>query len=66
MGMFGGGHGLLGLIVAAVIFVIPTWKIVEKAGYPGPWALLTLVPVLNIVALWVFAFSRWPRDRGGA
>ena len=66
MGMFGGGHGLLGLIIAAVVFVVPTWKIVEKAGYQGPWALLALVPLVNIIALWVFAFSKWPRERTGA
>lgn len=63
MRLFGGGHGLLGLLIAAVIFVIPLWQIVRKAGYPPPLALLALVPLVNIVALWVFAFSRWPRDR---
>jgi hypothetical protein len=63
MGMFSGGGGFFGMILAAVIFVIPAWKIVEKAGYPGAWALLVLVPVVNIVALWVFAFSVWPKGR---
>lgn len=62
MGMWG-GHGLSGLIVVAIVLVIPLWKIVEKAGYKGAWALLVLVPVLNLVALWVFAFSAWPRER---
>ena len=65
MGMFGSEHGLIGLIIAAIVFVIPAWKIVEKAGYPGAWALLVLVPLANVVALWVFAFARWPRARAG-
>ncbi|MCA6215539.1 hypothetical protein KGA65_03175 [Ideonella sp. B7] len=60
MGMFG-GHGLIGLIIGIVLLVVPAWKIVEKAGYPGPLALLVLVPVVNVVALWLFAFSAWPR-----
>lgn len=66
MGMFGGGNGFIGLLIAAIIFVIPTWRIVERAGYHGAWALLVLVPLVNIIALWVFAFSQWPRGRGGA
>jgi hypothetical protein len=65
MGLFG-GHGLVGLIIAAIIFVIPAWKIVEKAGYQGAWALLVLVPLVNIIALWVFAFTQWPRRHAGA
>lgn len=65
MGMFG-GHGLIGLIIGIALVVVPAWKIVEKAGYPGPLALLVLVPVVNVVALWLFAFGRWPRGQGGA
>ena len=63
MGMFSGGHGLIGIIFAVIIFVIPAWKVVEKAGYSGAWALLVLVPLVNVIALWVFAFSSWPRGR---
>ena len=59
MGMDGGWQGW-GMIATAIFFVIPLWKIVSKAGYHGAWALLALVPLVNIVALWVFAFSRWP------
>jgi hypothetical protein len=66
MGIFGGEHGFVGLMVAAIIFVIPAWKIVEKVGYQGAWALLVLVPLVNIIAFWVFAFSQWPRGRAGA
>jgi len=63
MGSFGGGNGFIGMIVAAIVFAIPAWKIVEKAGYRGAWALLVLVPLVNIIALWVFAFSKWPKER---
>ncbi|MEO5695645.1 MAG: hypothetical protein ABIQ60_00760 [Burkholderiaceae bacterium] len=63
--MSGGGGGLIGLLIAAIIFVIPAWKIVEKAGYRGAWALLVLIPMVNIIAVWVFAFSQWPRGRAG-
>jgi len=31
-----------------------------RAGRNPLWVLTLLVPVLDVVALWVFAFSRWP------
>ncbi len=61
-----GGFGGWGLILTAILFVVPMWKIVTKAGFNGAWALLALVPLVNIIALWVFAFTRWPNGRGGA
>lgn len=35
-------------------------KIVAKAGYPKLFVLCLLVPLLNIVMIWFFAFSKWP------
>lgn len=56
------------LIVIAVlaIWVIPAVKIVQKAGYSGWWILLAIVPLANLVMLWVFAFSDWPNLANGA
>jgi hypothetical protein len=48
------------LLVILVFFMVPLIRIVTKAGFSGWWVLLYLVPLLNIVMLWVFAFSRWP------
>jgi hypothetical protein len=56
---------LLLLIISLAIFVIPGWRIARKAGYPGAVSLLLLIPMLNIVFLWIFAFSRWPNQREG-
>ena len=56
MGSFGIFHWLFVLLV----LIVPFWKIVARAGYSGAWSLLLFVPVVNIVALWVFATSRWP------
>ena len=33
----------MGVILTAIVFVIPLWKIVSKAGFHGAWALLALV-----------------------
>lgn len=69
MGSFSTWHWMVMLIVAGVIaclWVIPTAKILTKAGYSGWWSLLLLVPLINLVACWVFAFSQWPNLRRAA
>jgi hypothetical protein len=48
-------HWLI-LCMALCIWVIPAVKIVQKAGYSGWW----VVPLVNIIMLWVFAFADWP------
>jgi len=52
---------LVFLLGAATI--VPLWKIVSKAGYPGALCLLLFIPGVNWAALWIFAFSRWPSSR---
>ncbi len=36
------------------------YRILQKAGFDGRWTFVLLVPVVNIVMIWAFAFSRWP------
>ena len=66
MGMYGYGawHGW-GLLMMVIVFIVPLWKILTKAGFNGAWSLLTFIPMVNIIALWVFAFSKWPKERRG-
>ena len=59
-----GGFSLWHWVIVLLILVIAIWlpvRILHKAGYSGWWVLLTLIPVVNIVLLWVFAFADWPR-----
>jgi len=59
MGSFSIWHWLIVLLV----LVLPAWlfsRVVSKAGFSGWWALLGVVPLVNLVALWVFAFTKWP------
>lgn len=58
MGSFSIIHWLILLIYAAVI-VVPTAQIVRKAGFSRWWSVLATVPLVNLVALWLFAFSNW-------
>ncbi len=55
-------HWLI-LVVWLAIFIVPLWRIVSRAGFPGALALLAIIPLLNIVLLWVFAFVKWPIER---
>jgi hypothetical protein len=41
----------------AIIPVYSTWVIFEIGGYPGWWAILQLIPFVNIVALVVYAMA---------
>ncbi len=62
--MFGlGPTEFIIILIIFVIIILPVWfisKIINKAGFSGWFSLLSLVPLLNIIALWVFAFVEWP------
>ena len=46
-------------MVFIAIYIIPIWQIVKKAGFHPALSLLIFLPVVNLVMLYVFAFSRW-------
>lgn len=54
---------LIGIaIIGAVIWfgVILNTRILKKAGF-SPWfCLLMFIPLVNLVMVWVFAFTTWP------
>jgi hypothetical protein len=52
------------LIVFAALLVVPYWKLWRRTGHSGLWALLMLVPLVNLISLWVLAFKDWPAMRG--
>lgn len=70
---FWGFHGLWGFPgiwgfgwIAAIIAIIPFWKICTRVGI-SPWvSLLWLVPVVGLIFVYYLAFTDWPAVRGGA
>ena len=47
-----------------LVLMIAAWvKILTKAGYSGWWILIGLVPLVNMIMFFVFAFSDWPALR---
>ncbi|SDM51474.1 hypothetical protein SAMN05428957_10713 [Oryzisolibacter propanilivorax] len=57
-----GMHWLM-MLLEAVVIVLPFWKIFGKAGFSGWLGLLMIVPMVNLIALYVLAFSDWPIAR---
>jgi len=70
-----GMPGLMELMVISLIvllwggiWVLPFWFIFEKAGFPGALSLLMLIPPVQVVMVFVLAFTPWPAlgNRGQA
>jgi hypothetical protein len=49
---------ILPVVVFLIAAVVPFWPIFRKAGFSGPLSLLMLVPGVNLILLYVVAFSR--------
>jgi hypothetical protein len=50
-------------IVIAILIVVPTWRILRRIGFSGWWSVLAVVPLLNVILLYVVAFAPWPLER---
>ncbi len=62
-----GGIGIWQLIIFLIIIAIPTVlifsRVVKKAGFSGWWSVVLIVPLLNLIMVWVFAFMEWPAEK---
>jgi hypothetical protein len=56
-------HILILFPLFALLALLPLWRILAKAGYPGPISLLALIPLVGIVIDFWLAFSEWPLER---
>lgn len=54
---------LLFLLIGAALVVVPFWKIYSKAGFSKWLSLLMIFPLINLIVLYVVAFSSWPAHR---
>jgi hypothetical protein len=47
------------ILIFLAIIIVPFWFICKKAGF-SPWlALLNIVPMGNLVLIYVLAFAQW-------
>ena len=69
MGMHAGAEGtfggLIGLAIYVALVVVPFWQLWKRTGHSGWMSLLMLIPLVNIVMLYVLAFNSWPALHGG-
>jgi hypothetical protein len=57
------------MLVFGAVLVFPFWRIFSKAGFPGWYGLIMVVPLLNVLGLFYLALATWPahhRDSGPA
>ena len=52
-------------LILALILVYPIARILSRIGLSPLWAILAVVPLLNLVGLWVLAFVGWPLQGSG-
>jgi uncharacterized membrane protein YhaH (DUF805 family) len=36
-------------------------RILNRVGFSGWWSLLTIVPLVNFIAIFLFSRAKWPR-----
>jgi hypothetical protein len=39
---------------------VPVASILYRAGRSRWWTVIAFIPLINLIGLWIFAFSRWP------
>ena len=54
---------LVVVILLALAFIAVFGRILNRAGYSRWWLLTLVVPIVNLIMLWVFAFADWPAAR---
>jgi membrane protein DedA with SNARE-associated domain len=60
------GIDIWGLLILVALFATPgvvLGPVVKKAGFSWWWSLILLVPVINVVMVWRFAFMEWPAEK---
>ncbi len=58
-------EGQFWLIVNAVIWVVPLYRILPRAGMNKNIAFVAAIPAAGMILLWVLAFRRWPAETMG-
>ncbi|AIW14101.1 Membrane protein [Vibrio tubiashii] len=64
-----GGISIWQLIILSFIILIPLLvfgPILKKAGFSKWWSIVMLLPIANIIAIWLFAYVKWPSEQNNA
>lgn len=55
-----GVPGLFMFIVYVAIIIVPFYQLWKRTGHNGWISLLMLIPLVNLIMLYVLAFKEWP------
>jgi len=64
--MYGYGYGSFHwfwFIVMVAVVVYPAGRILNRIGFSPLWSVLMFIPLVNLIALWILAFTEWPGER---
>jgi hypothetical protein len=66
--MYGYGYGFgpthwLWFIVMIAAVIYPVGRILSRIGFSPLWSVVMFVPLVNLIALWILAFTDWPGRR---
>ena len=53
---------IIGVLIS-FLYVFLVMKILKKAGFSRWLTVISVVPLLNILAIWIFAFIKWPVEK---
>jgi hypothetical protein len=52
-------------VLLALLLIVPSWRICERAGFSGLISLFHLVPIIGpFIVMAVLAFGDWPNGEG--
>ena len=46
--------------VISLIPILMSGAVANKAGFSRWWGILIIIPFLNLIAIWVLAYVKWP------
>ena len=52
----------IALLFYVLAILIPLGELLRRTGFSRWWILLSFVPIINIVGLWIVAYAKWPKD----
>jgi len=53
-----GGFGLLWMLIFAALVIVPFWRLLPKFGMPAWLAILSFIPLVALIYIWIMAFSK--------
>jgi hypothetical protein len=59
---FGIAHWVI-FIAVVVLILYPIGRILRRLGLSPFWSLLVFIPLVNLISLWILAFSEWPAGK---